>query len=60
MNIDDIRQLAQLLRESPELGSIEVRNWFGRAIAITRNGAQSPGGGAYGVMPVAPMPVQTA
>ncbi|MGH7704130.1 MAG: acetyl-CoA carboxylase biotin carboxyl carrier protein [Gemmatimonadales bacterium] len=56
MNIDEIRQLAQLLRESPEVGSIEVRNWFGRAIAITRNGGPFAGGGAYAGIPPALMP----
>ena len=56
MNIDEIRQLAQLLRESPEVGSIEVRSWFGRAIAITRNGVQGAGGAGYPVMPPGAMP----
>ena len=38
MNIEEIRQLAQLLRDAPEVGSIEIRRWFGRGIVITRNG----------------------
>jgi acetyl-CoA carboxylase biotin carboxyl carrier protein len=38
MNIEEIRQLAQLLRDAPEVGSIEIRRWFGRGILITRNG----------------------
>ncbi|HUL70283.1 MAG TPA: acetyl-CoA carboxylase biotin carboxyl carrier protein [Gemmatimonadales bacterium] len=43
MNIEEIRQLAQLLRDAPEVGSIEIRRWFGRGIVITRNGVSLPG-----------------
>jgi len=42
MNIEEIRQLAQLLRDAPEVGSIEIRRWFGRGIVITRNGVPLP------------------
>ena len=45
MNISDIERLTQILREHPELGSIEVRGWFGRGLVVTRNG--------YGVAPAA-------
>jgi acetyl-CoA carboxylase biotin carboxyl carrier protein len=38
MNISDIERLTRILRESPEVGSIEVRGWFGRGLVITRNG----------------------
>ena len=38
MNIEDIRRLTELLRDTPEVGSIEVRGWFGSAIVVTRNG----------------------
>ncbi len=38
MNISDIERLTRILRESPEVGSIEVRGWFGRGLLITRNG----------------------
>ena len=38
MNTSDMERLIQILRESPEVGSIEVRGWFGRGIVITRNG----------------------
>ena len=41
MNIEEIRQLAQLLRDAPEVGSIEIRRWFGRGIVITRNGVST-------------------
>jgi acetyl-CoA carboxylase biotin carboxyl carrier protein len=38
MNTSDMERLIQLLRESPEVGSIEIKGWFGRGIVITRNG----------------------
>jgi acetyl-CoA carboxylase biotin carboxyl carrier protein len=31
--------LAQLLRESPEIGSIEIKGWFGTGVVITRTSA---------------------
>jgi acetyl-CoA carboxylase biotin carboxyl carrier protein len=36
LDLRDVRRLAQLLRESPEIGSIEVKGWFGTGIVITR------------------------
>jgi acetyl-CoA carboxylase biotin carboxyl carrier protein len=38
MNTSDIEGLIRLLRESPEVGSIEIKGWFGRGLVITRNG----------------------
>jgi acetyl-CoA carboxylase biotin carboxyl carrier protein len=38
MNTADMEQLIRILRESPEVGSIEIKGWFGRGIVITRNG----------------------
>ena len=40
MRLEDIRRLTELLRDTPEVGSIEVRSWFGRAIIVTRNGRE--------------------
>ena len=34
--LKDVRRLAELLRESPEIGSIEVKGWFGTGVVITR------------------------
>jgi acetyl-CoA carboxylase biotin carboxyl carrier protein len=51
MTPDDLKELArliQLLRDSPEIGSIEVSGWFGKRLVVTR----SQVGGA-----VAPPPV---
>jgi acetyl-CoA carboxylase biotin carboxyl carrier protein len=57
MNIEAIRQLAQLLRDTPEVGSIEVRQWFGRGIVITRNGVTTV---SAAHAPVVPPPVHRA
>lgn len=40
MTPDDLKELArliQLLRESPEIGSIEVSGWFGKRLVVTRS-----------------------
>jgi acetyl-CoA carboxylase biotin carboxyl carrier protein len=40
MKPDDLKELAQLiqlLRESPEIGSIEISGWFGKRFMVTRN-----------------------
>jgi acetyl-CoA carboxylase biotin carboxyl carrier protein len=38
MNTSDMERLIRLLRDTPEVGSIEIKGWFGRGIVITRNG----------------------
>jgi len=48
----DVRRLAELLQEFPEVGSIEVKGLFGTGIVITRTG----GAPAVAMLP-APMPV---
>ncbi|HJR15499.1 MAG TPA: acetyl-CoA carboxylase biotin carboxyl carrier protein [Gemmatimonadales bacterium] len=51
IDLRDVKRLAQLLRDSPEIGSIEVKGWFGTGVVITRTSAAP-------VTPVAmPMPV---
>ena len=35
----DVRRLAALLRDSPEIGSIEIKGWFGTGVIITRTSA---------------------
>jgi len=39
IDLKDVRRLAQLLRETPEIGSIEVKGWFGTGVVITRTAA---------------------
>ena len=55
MNTSEMERLIRILRESPEVGSIEIKGWFGRGIVITRNGY---GGAAAPVyhLPAPPAP----
>jgi acetyl-CoA carboxylase biotin carboxyl carrier protein len=39
IDLKDVKRLAQLLRETPEIGSIEVKGWFGTGVVITRTQA---------------------
>jgi acetyl-CoA carboxylase biotin carboxyl carrier protein len=39
IELKDVKGLAQLLRESPEIGSIEIKGWFGTGVVITRTSA---------------------
>ncbi len=38
IDFKDVERLAGLLRESPEIGSIELKGWFGTGVVITRTG----------------------
>ena len=38
----DVKRLADLLTESPEIGSIELKGFFGTGVIITRTGGASP------------------
>ena len=51
LDVRDVRRLADLLRESPEIGSIEVKGWFGTGVVITRTSSMPAG--AAGAMPIA-------
>lgn len=66
VDLKDVRRLAQLLRESPEIGSIELKGWFGTGVVITRTppapaapiavpGAPPVGMVAPGAPPAAPL-----
>jgi acetyl-CoA carboxylase biotin carboxyl carrier protein len=39
IELTDVKGLAQLLREAPEIGSIEIKGWFGTGVVITRTSA---------------------
>jgi len=55
IDIKDVRRLTELLRESPEIGSIELRGFFGTGVVITRTGGSFPVGMPTGYAPpVAP------
>ena len=56
MNTSEMERLIRLLRESPEVGSIEIKGWFGRGIVITRNGYNGAPAPVYQM----PMPVPSA
>jgi acetyl-CoA carboxylase biotin carboxyl carrier protein len=47
----DVRRLAQLLRERPEIGSIELKGFFGTGVVISR----TVPGGAVPAAPIAPV-----
>ena len=47
IDLRDVRRLALLLREQPEIGSIELKGLFGTGVVITRT--------AHGAAPSAPM-----
>jgi len=52
----DVRRLAQLLRERPEIGSIELKGFFGTGVVITRT--NQVGTGSAAAMPmITQMPV---
>ena len=55
IDIKDVRRLADLLRESPEIGSIELKGWFGTGVVITRT--QTGYAGYAGPMPLPMMPM---
>lgn len=52
----DVRRLAQLLHERPEIGSIELKGFFGTGVVITR----TQHGGAPAFVPSAPAVVHAA
>lgn len=60
MNISEMERLIRFLRESPEVGSIEIRGWFGRGIVITRNGNGATVAPVYHLPPPAAPPAGPA
>lgn len=50
IDFKDVKRLADLLTDSPEIGSIELKGWFGTGVVITRTGAP------YFPMSAPPMP----
>ncbi len=68
IDIRDVRRLAQLLHDRPEIGSIELKGFFGTGVVITRTAVGGPAPAAAMPMvaapvaaaPVAAAPVETA
>jgi acetyl-CoA carboxylase biotin carboxyl carrier protein len=42
VELKDVRALAELLHEFPELGSIEVKGFFDTGVVVTRTGSTAP------------------
>ncbi len=42
IDFKDVKKLTELLRESPEIGSIELKGWLGTGVVITRTGGAFP------------------
>ncbi|MDZ4672810.1 MAG: acetyl-CoA carboxylase biotin carboxyl carrier protein [Gemmatimonadota bacterium] len=58
IDLKDVRRLTELLRQAPEIGSIELRGYFGTGVVITRTGSggyaiPAPGPMAHAAPPVA-------
>src|SRR3990172_9501508 len=53
VDFKDVRRVAELLRSSPEIGSIELKGWFGTGVVVTRtpHPFALPAGGHQLVMP---------
>jgi len=63
IDLKDVDRLVELLRGSPEVGSIEVKGWFGTGVVVTRTGSSHSNGPApvYHAAPVhAPAPAAGA
>lgn len=59
IDVRDVRKLVELLRASPEIGSIEVKGLFGTGVVVTRTPvgfAQLPMPTGASAPPVAPAP----
>jgi acetyl-CoA carboxylase biotin carboxyl carrier protein len=58
IELKDVKKLVELLRDSPEIGSIELKGWFGTGVVITRTGSGGPH--FVAAAPAAPMTVAHA
>jgi acetyl-CoA carboxylase biotin carboxyl carrier protein len=54
IELKDVKRLADLLRDSPEIGSIEVQGLFGTRVVITRTGSGGVGPQMMAYAPVTP------
>ncbi|MFI5209144.1 MAG: acetyl-CoA carboxylase biotin carboxyl carrier protein [Gemmatimonadales bacterium] len=63
IDLKDVDRLVELLRGTPEVGSIEVKGWFGTGVVVTRTGSSHSNGPAtvFHAAPVhAPAPAGVA
>jgi acetyl-CoA carboxylase biotin carboxyl carrier protein len=57
IDFKDVKRLVELLQQSPEVGSIELKGWFGTGVVLTRTGAAFPAGMSVPASaPAAPVP----
>src|SRR5690349_15316337 len=56
IDFKEVKRLADLLRETPEIGSLELKGLFGTGVVITRAGIQLPGLPVPAPMAHAPAP----
>jgi acetyl-CoA carboxylase biotin carboxyl carrier protein len=56
----DVRRLAQLLHERPEIGSVELKGFFGTGVVITRTNQTGTGAPIMSPMPLAAAAPQPA
>ncbi|MEZ4379492.1 MAG: hypothetical protein R3B35_14535 [Gemmatimonadales bacterium] len=54
IDMRDVRRLAQLLHDHPELGSIELKGFFGTGVVITRTSHGMGGAPMYAAAPPRP------
>ena len=59
IDFKDVKKLTELLRESPEIGSIELKGWLGTGVVITRTGGAFPYPSALAVPSAGPGPAGT-
>jgi acetyl-CoA carboxylase biotin carboxyl carrier protein len=60
VELKDVKRLVELLRESPEVGSIEVKGFFGTGVVVTRTGYGASGAVPMPMPAMAPMPAPLA
>jgi len=56
IDFKDVKRLVELLQQSPEVGSIELKGWFGTGVVLTRTGAAFP----FAAPPAMPVPPAVA
>ena len=42
IDFKDVKRLVELLQQSPEIGSLELKGWFGTGVVLTRTGSAFP------------------
>jgi acetyl-CoA carboxylase biotin carboxyl carrier protein len=57
IDFKEVKRLVDLLRESPEIGSIELKGLFGTGVVITRAGVHLAGSPAAAAIPPAGVPL---